>query len=456
MFGIGIGVSISKMGSKGSSAIGTPTAAFIDDGLVLWLDGRDPATMTLATSRVDEWRDKQGGLNKLATSSAGTGFNPAYLATYFNNQGGVNFNSDILESPAAFTDMNWETGFTVLAVVEKTARAGNYFSASLGQQGILGFGYGERISSGSAAGNAAFGVSRNVSTIIGSRYNGAWKFFRNDESFDLAHGTNQVGTGNFSKLSLGGWVGVNTANHRTASYFFYNKPLTDTQITQMQLWMMNEFSVPAIPDNGFNIVVDGNSLAVGTAGTTSATIHDGIIEANGPIVGTDYENWSIGGATTVSLESDASTRIDSRLRTVPDTSKQILIIWELGNDIGLNATRTGLEAYNNIKTYCQARKAAGWSNIIVGTCLPRKASATVNANYETERLACNTLIRDALTNSETWLDAIADYGGSATIGATGAADVTTYYNADGIHLNNTGHIQGKAITTAAINLITGL
>ena len=56
----------------------------------------------------------------------------------------------------------------------------------------------------------------------------------------------------------------------------------------------------------------------------------------------------------------------------------------------------------------------------------------------TGRLAATTAAYNAMIRTLT-ADGIADYAAVAEIGAAGAAANTTYFNADNIHPNNTGH-----------------
>lgn len=172
-----------------------------------------------------------------------------------------------------------------------------------------------------------------------------------------------------------------------------------------------------------NIVIEGNSIA--RALGVDPVLNTGLSQYNSI-------NMAKDGWTTTDLQTVGVAQIDSLYEPSLGV-KNILVVLEIGNDLGLNASRTDAQAYNNLKTYCQARKTKGWQ-IVVVTCLPRKTgvAANLNANFETYRLSVNQMIRDAKIANETWLNAVADIGANATIGASANTLNTSLYY-DGIH-----------------------
>lgn len=191
-----------------------------------------------------------------------------------------------------------------------------------------------------------------------------------------------------------------------------------------------------------NIVIDGNSMAVGDSGGEVKATETSVTDAG--LTSYDYINMAFNGATVTDLTSVAGARVDPLYETDLGT-KNILVFWEGINEI--TAGKTDVQCYNNIKAYCTARKLKGWK-IIVGTLTPRNGGAG-GGNQETYRLSVNTMIRNAKIAEETWLDEVADVGGDATIGTS----VNATYYADGIHLTPAGHTIAKTYFTAAINLL---
>lgn len=189
-----------------------------------------------------------------------------------------------------------------------------------------------------------------------------------------------------------------------------------------------------------NIVIDGNSLAVGTSGGNIKACENCIYDSG--LTQWDFLNMARDGWTTPNMISQAFSKIDPLYEPALG-DKNILIVWEGINDISSGST--DIQAFNNLKSYCQARKLVGWK-IIVGTITPRNGGAT---NQNTKRLSVNTMIRDAFSSNETWLDAIADVGADSQIGGT----TSGVYYTDGLHLNSAGHNIAKTYFTAAINLL---
>lgn len=95
--------------------------------------------------------------------------------------------------------------------------------------------------------------------------------------------------------------------------------------------------------------------------------------------------------------------------------------------IGTNDINTGVSTattYANIQSICSSVTATG-AKMVALTVLP----ATLANNFETNRQALNTLIRNGGACSYI----IADVGNDATIGQAGQQTNTTYYQGDQVH-----------------------
>lgn len=175
------------------------------------------------------------------------------------------------------------------------------------------------------------------------------------------------------------------------------------------------------------IVCDGNSITQGGFGGTY-TYPQLLSQQTGFETATFY-NFGVGGQQTSQMTADAATQIDP---LISGSAENILIAWEVGNDIYYNGDATA--AYNRFRDYCLARQAAGW-RVIVLTCPARTQTTPFGDNpsqYETKLQAANTLL---LANWETFADGIVDLRSFTPLQTTSAP----YYNADQAHLTQTGY-----------------
>lgn len=89
-------------------------------------------------------------------------------------------------------------------------------------------------------------------------------------------------------------------------------------------------------------------------------------------------NFAVGGSTVADMTARAAIT-DSALN--PATPMNVLTVWAGANDLaGSGSSPSAFVA--TLKTYCQARKAAGWTKIIVIPILPRGDIAGFNARKD--------------------------------------------------------------------------
>jgi lysophospholipase L1-like esterase len=146
-------------------------------------------------------------------------------------------------------------------------------------------------------------------------------------------------------------------------------------------------------------------------------------------------NYAIVNSRVANLTSRAAT-VDANYNS--SRSKNILFVFVGSND-QTEAGATANSVYTNLKTYCLARRAVGWT-VVVATILPRTDVSNVTRN------ALNTLIR----NDTSFYSALADFGADATMGCDNCYSNLTYFNADGIHPIAAGHAIIAPIASAAI------
>lgn len=418
---------------------------------LIFLNAQKLSSLYLTGTRVDEWVDANGSGRSVATSaSLSTTYNPSYDSTLFGGKGGITFSgTQYLESPAAFPELNWTRGFTIL--IAGTYKSG-FFAAADSVAILAGVGLGARLGTGTY-GNSWQGMPLTP-CIFGFSWDGisTGSYILNGEVFPITQGGPDNSTGAFGKLQIGGIIGsAGGMAMDVAQIKVWSEALDSNKIFNAYSGMdiFGTFDNPT-PVN-YNIVVDGNSLAVGYWSDDKTTMWDGVkgISGTTPL---DLINVATGGLETPSMIDRAPTVTDIHLNLGVPHKRRVLIAFELSNDLA-NTTQTDVGTYNNMKNYCQARVAAGW-HVIVCTCLPRTA-AGINVNFETYRLSVNSMINSNAV-SEGWASAIADIGSDATIGVLSSA-TSPYpggYFYDGTHLTSAGHlIAAGYITTALMGIL---
>ena len=134
------------------------------------------------------------------------------------------------------------------------------------------------------------------------------------------------------------------------------------------------------------------------------------------------DNVAVAGKTTAQLITDALTKVDPLFVS---GKRNIVIFWEGTNDLGNNHDPT--TTYNNIVTYCNARRAAGFK-VIVLTIIARN----VNAQFEADRLMVNANLR---ANWTTFADGLVDVGADSRFQNPLDGNIYT----DGTHLTTLGN-----------------
>ena len=163
------------------------------------------------------------------------------------------------------------------------------------------------------------------------------------------------------------------------------------------------------------VVFDGNSMTDGLYSTYPTKVV--------ATIGWLNVNIGVSGQTTQGMLTRAAAYVDAEYDAVAH-SLNVVVAWEGTNDLKLGATAQ--EAYDNLVTYCQGRRAVGFKVVIL-TLLPRQDSG-LPVDYETSRVTVNTNIR---ANWSTFSDALADVDDDVRLQDP---TNTTYFNADKVHL----------------------
>ncbi len=141
--------------------------------------------------------------------------------------------------------------------------------------------------------------------------------------------------------------------------------------------------------------------------------------------GVRIQNLGVNGRTTPQMAADAAI-VDSQYSD--RNTANIVVAWEIGNDIQLGATAT--DAYSHFADYCAARKAAGWA--VVALTVPPRHSPAMPLGFNDAVAYDDTEIR---ANWGAWADGLADVAADPRLldPANG-----TYFE-DGIHLTAAGY-----------------
>lgn len=135
-----------------------------------------------------------------------------------------------------------------------------------------------------------------------------------------------------------------------------------------------------------------------------------------------YYNTATSGATPTIVASRAASDDAYLLNNTCSRRKNILSVFIT------NGPDTDTNYFNNVKTYCQARQAAGWK-VIMCTITPSTA-----VGFNAARNTQNTAIRA----DPSFYDALSDFAADPTMGPDAAASDTSLYS-DGKHPTNLGH-----------------
>jgi len=298
--------------------------------------------------------------------------------------------------------------------------------------------------------NAASAVTSTAATVVLTndlhQFNVTWGGTTNPQVF--IDGTLRVtGTNNNIPVTIGTTLNI-ASNYLNQSQLgmsidqisVFNRALTSEEILKRYNAQQRQIPPPS------QIIFDGNSLVAGTgasAGHNMPTLVTSALISSGKY--STLQNFGVSSQTTVQMTSDAQAQIDSLYNL--SKYRNIVVVWEGTNDIYFGATAE--EAYNNLVSYCQARRSAGYKVVIV-TLLPRSNAGTP-VGFDTDRLSVNTNIRN---NWTTFADAIADVASNTAIGDAGDELDTIYYNSDKVHMTDTGYgVVAGAVKAAIMGLM---
>ncbi|MEO6911876.1 MAG: SGNH/GDSL hydrolase family protein [Edaphobacter sp.] len=156
----------------------------------------------------------------------------------------------------------------------------------------------------------------------------------------------------------------------------------------------------------------------------------------------DVLNYGLGNADSDDLFEFFDAREAPLYRH--NAGRNVIRLWIGTNDVSTRG-RTAQQALDGIRAYCRKAKAVGFQTIV--------SDMISRTGHDPDMQALNAL----LTTQDTGCDVVLDLASDARLGATGASTNTTYYQGDGIHLNQATQQNIVApAETRAINLLAHL
>jgi lysophospholipase L1-like esterase len=194
---------------------------------------------------------------------------------------------------------------------------------------------------------------------------------------------------------------------------------------------------PLVSPAQLNIVADGNSYVVGYPSYTSFPT------LIGTSLGLTVVNFGVSGQTTPQMITDEGSQV---LPTYDATKTNILLVCEGGNDIYFNGSATNAVA--NMKTYCNAARAAGFK-VILTTVIHRNESTPFGDDATTYNSKLDAFNAGVLADKSFY-----DY----IIRPDTAAIFQTYsnggYHIDEVHPNQAGQQKFADLFVVGINAMT--
>jgi lysophospholipase L1-like esterase len=211
--------------------------------------------------------------------------------------------------------------------------------------------------------------------------------------------------------------------------FLYSRAITGSEFTDTVL----PYAVSRAVETGLlhQIAFEGDSITHGWG----ATVNRGYIQRLALPSTLRFRCTAESGITLSTLASEAATRLDP---LIVGGETNVLVIYAGTNDIDAGAT--GANTETALKSYVDARKAAGWNHVGTVTPLPRGVG-TISGQFAAYRTAI--LARAAGT-----YDFIIDPCANTAFASAWTAGANTV---DGIHPNDTGYQQLADLVQTAVD-----
>lgn len=188
-----------------------------------------------------------------------------------------------------------------------------------------------------------------------------------------------------------------------------------------------------------NFVAEGDSLTAGQGASDQAHAWPNVEKprlATG--LGAGYNvfpvvNIGTSGIATNTMDTNYATRAGASF----DSSKTINLLTILaGTNTAGAADDSALEKYQFIRSYLRKAQLTGYNRIVIGSVIARNDDG--GANWTNYIVGLNAYIR-TYWNSDLRCQGFVDWAADSRFSPASAANDTTYYGADKLHLNDTGY-----------------
>lgn len=182
-----------------------------------------------------------------------------------------------------------------------------------------------------------------------------------------------------------------------------------------------------------SVVFEGDSITAGVLVTFDETFPTKL--SRNTLSKWNVRNAAVSGSTTTTI-SDAA-RLAANTGFISNSAMAVLVLWIGTNDLSLT-TDSAATVMSRIVSYVNARKAEGFSKVLMITTMPIDATAAAlvglpgTATHEARRLQLNTLIRQ---QKGVLFNDVVDVGAHPLLGEVANTTNAALFP-DGIHLSN--------------------
>jgi lysophospholipase L1-like esterase len=174
------------------------------------------------------------------------------------------------------------------------------------------------------------------------------------------------------------------------------------------------------------IVFDGDSLTIGTQATDPYPSQ--LMRMWGG--GVRWWNLGVGGQGVADMLGDAAEQVDTKYDA--RRGRNVVVLWGGTNDMALRL-RSPQQVLELTRQYCEERRDQGFL-MVVTTTLPRSGRIDPD-DFEGRRQDLNALLRAQWRD---FADALVDVAADPRLGDPGDEMDRRYFDADRVHLNDTG------------------
>lgn len=404
----------------GPSALSDVVGAFEADQLAALADGASVTSVADPYGAAGPW-----------TPSAGTPKKQTFRGLPV-----LQLSSGDVLSSASILDSSFNTSMTCIYVALGTSFAANQTTISNG--GIFsGLPLTEQGSSAHQRSVSWFGVtgpSFSIGQSVGYRYDGAHVFVNRNDFKD-------AGTAKTGNLGLSGSLDLGAASFSfigsIRACYIWNRVLSDAEVNEMALYISSRNPGYAANDTYICVGDSQTGTTGGSGGVTYPGVMNDLLDAN--LVQYNYSTTNaVSGWQLQNMIATIPTALPPYINPVSTSAFETGIIWGGTNNITLGDSGAATSAL--LDTLIAGMRAQGCNRMVIMTCLTTTGDTP---SIVTERDIYNAHIR-GLASATLKVNDIA-----AIPQLMNPADLT-YFNADGLHLNDAGK---TIVGTATYNLL---